>query len=73
VLFLALVIHISWERGLISLQAREADSARAEVDALKTKMKRYADYDEVKRELEILKVRLPSMYYSQCVTSVVVR
>ncbi|KAJ8588870.1 hypothetical protein M405DRAFT_819013 [Rhizopogon salebrosus TDB-379] len=36
-------------------KAREADSARAEVDALKTKMKRYADYDEVKRELEILK------------------
>ncbi|KAG1771726.1 CASP C terminal-domain-containing protein [Suillus occidentalis] len=35
--------------------AREADSARAEVDALKAKLKTYADYDEVKRELEILK------------------
>ncbi|KAG2747372.1 hypothetical protein P692DRAFT_201847755 [Suillus brevipes Sb2] len=35
--------------------AREADSARAEMDALKTKLKTYADYDEVKRELEILK------------------
>ncbi|KIK44901.1 hypothetical protein CY34DRAFT_802255 [Suillus luteus UH-Slu-Lm8-n1] len=39
----------------ISEKAREADSARAEVDALKTKLKTYADYDEVKRELEILK------------------
>ncbi|KAG2150921.1 CASP C terminal-domain-containing protein [Suillus clintonianus] len=39
----------------ISDKAREADSARAEVDALKTKLKTYADYDEVKRELEILK------------------
>ncbi|KAG2747760.1 hypothetical protein P692DRAFT_20736904, partial [Suillus brevipes Sb2] len=36
-------------------QAREADSARAEVHALKTKLQTYADYDEVKRELEILK------------------
>ncbi|KAG2153772.1 CASP C terminal-domain-containing protein [Suillus bovinus] len=39
----------------ISEKAREADSARAEVEALKTKLKTYADYDEVKRELEILK------------------
>ncbi|KAG2055843.1 hypothetical protein BDR06DRAFT_953680 [Suillus hirtellus] len=39
----------------ISEKAREADSARAEVDALKIKLKTYADYDEVKRELEILK------------------
>ncbi|KAG2740726.1 hypothetical protein P692DRAFT_201872184 [Suillus brevipes Sb2] len=31
------------------------DSARAEVDALKTKLKTYADYGEVKREVEILK------------------
>lgn len=30
-------------------------SARAEVGALKTKLKTYADYDEVMRELEILK------------------
>ncbi|OAX40365.1 hypothetical protein K503DRAFT_768625 [Rhizopogon vinicolor AM-OR11-026] len=36
-------------------KAREADSARAEVVALKAKLKTYADYDEVKRELEILK------------------
>ncbi|KAG2119891.1 CASP C terminal-domain-containing protein [Suillus discolor] len=36
-------------------KACEADSARAEVDALKIKLKTYADYDEVKRELEILK------------------
>ncbi|KAG1778275.1 hypothetical protein EV702DRAFT_1196281 [Suillus placidus] len=35
--------------------AREADFARTEVDALKIKLKTYADYDEVKRELEILK------------------
>lgn len=39
----------------ISEKAREADSARAEIDALKAKLKTYADYDEVKRELEILK------------------
>ncbi|KAG1878331.1 CASP C terminal-domain-containing protein [Suillus subluteus] len=39
----------------ISEKAREADTARAGVDALKTKLKTYADYDEVKRELEILK------------------
>ncbi|KAG2106527.1 CASP C terminal-domain-containing protein [Suillus cothurnatus] len=39
----------------VSEKAREADAARAEVDALKTKLKTYADYDEVKRELEILK------------------
>ncbi|KAG1799686.1 CASP C terminal-domain-containing protein [Suillus plorans] len=39
----------------ISEKAREADSARAEVDTLKIKLKTYADYDEVKRELEILK------------------
>ncbi|KAG2738903.1 hypothetical protein P692DRAFT_20674021, partial [Suillus brevipes Sb2] len=31
------------------------DSARAEVDALKTKLETYADYGEVKREVEILK------------------
>ncbi|KAG2336755.1 hypothetical protein BDR05DRAFT_1005591 [Suillus weaverae] len=36
--------------------AREADSAPTEVGALMTKLKTYADYDEVKRELEILKV-----------------
>ncbi|KAG0701321.1 CASP C terminal-domain-containing protein [Suillus ampliporus] len=39
----------------IAEKAREADFARAEVDVLKTKLKTYADYDEVKRELEILK------------------
>ncbi|KAG1729204.1 CASP C terminal-domain-containing protein [Suillus paluster] len=39
----------------ISEKAREADFARAEVDALKAKLKTFADYDEVKRELEILK------------------
>jgi homeobox protein cut-like len=39
----------------VSEKAREADAAHAEVDALKTKLKTYADYDEVKRELEILK------------------
>ncbi|KAG1746186.1 CASP C terminal-domain-containing protein [Suillus lakei] len=39
----------------ISDKAREADFARVEVDTLKTKLKTYADYDEVKRELEILK------------------
>ena len=28
----------------------------AEAESLKTRLKRYADYDEVKRELEIMKV-----------------
>ena len=28
-----------------------------EVDQLKSKVKQYADYDEIKRELEIMKVR----------------
>ncbi len=28
----------------------------AEVDQLKAKIKQYADYDEIKRELEIMKV-----------------
>ncbi|KAG1873979.1 hypothetical protein F4604DRAFT_1925546 [Suillus subluteus] len=31
----------------ISEKARKADAARAEVDALKTKLKTHADYDEV--------------------------
>jgi hypothetical protein len=55
------------------LQAREADSARAEVIALKTKLKTYADYDEVKRELEILKVRIPSTHHCQCLNPMIVR
>ena len=34
-----------------------AVSQVAEVDQLKTRLKQYADYDEIKRELDIMKVR----------------
>lgn len=54
-------------------QAREADSARAEVGALKIKLKTYADYDEVKRELEILKVRFSLVCSSHRVDPMIVR
>lgn len=43
------------------LPGREADSCEirqaSETDAFKQKIKQYSDYDEVKRELEIMKVR----------------
>ncbi|ORY33495.1 putative Golgi vesicle transport-related protein [Naematelia encephala] len=35
--------------------AREIASQAAEIDSLKTRVKQYADYDEIKRELEIMK------------------
>ncbi len=35
---------------------REVQKKAAEVDQLKTKLKQYSDYDEIKRELEIMKV-----------------
>lgn len=38
--------------------SKERDARTAEVDELKQRMKQFADYDEVKRELEIMKVRL---------------
>ncbi|KIK33192.1 hypothetical protein CY34DRAFT_18521 [Suillus luteus UH-Slu-Lm8-n1] len=47
--------RISEKAGVILNEAREAGSVRAKVDALITKLKTYADYNEVKRELEILK------------------
>lgn len=36
---------------------KEKDSKTSEVEELKERVKQYADYDEVKRELEIMKVR----------------
>jgi homeobox protein cut-like len=36
--------------------AREGSNQAAEIDNLRTKVKQYADYDEIKRELEIMKV-----------------
>ena len=41
---------------------REVQKRVAEVEQLKSKLKRYADYDEIKRELEIMKV----CGYAQC-------
>lgn len=45
---------------------REKEARVKEVEGLKERMRQYADYDEVKRELEIMKVRflvLPSFSY----------
>jgi len=36
--------------------ARESANQVAEIDNLRAKVKQYADYDEIKRELEIMKV-----------------
>jgi hypothetical protein len=60
------------ENNMNTTQAREADAAHAEVDALKTKLKTYADYDEVKRELEILKVRISFVCHSHRVDPMIV-
>lgn len=37
-------------------------SQSGEVDQLKQKSKKYSDYDEIKRELEIMKVRLRNLF-----------
>lgn len=36
--------------------ARESANQAAEIDSLRTKVKQFSDYDEIKRELEIMKV-----------------
>lgn len=36
--------------------ARELSNQAAEIENLRTKAKQYSDYDEIKRELEIMKV-----------------
>lgn len=41
--------------------AKETSGLKSEVDSLKNRVKQYADYDEVKRELEIMKVCRPHM------------
>jgi homeobox protein cut-like len=38
---------------------KERDARAVEVDELKARLQQYADYDEVKRELEIMKVSAP--------------
>lgn len=39
---------------------RERDGVTKDLEALREKITLYADYDEIKRELEIMKVRPPS-------------
>lgn len=39
---------------------REINSLKGEKDALREKVQKWSDYDNVKQELEVLKVRLPS-------------
>lgn len=36
--------------------SKSSEAAKAELDTLREKVKQYSDYDEVKRELEIMKV-----------------
>lgn len=36
--------------------ARESANQAAEINSLRTKVKQFSDYDEIKRELEIMKV-----------------
>lgn len=38
--------------------ARESANQATEIDSLRTKVKQFSDYDEIKRELEIMKVGL---------------
>ncbi|KAH8828570.1 CASP C terminal-domain-containing protein [Flagelloscypha sp. PMI_526] len=44
----------AWKRK-VDEAVREASKKASEVDALKTRLKGYSDYDEIKRELEIMK------------------
>lgn len=37
---------------------KDRDARSSEVEELKLRLRQYADYDEVKRELEIMKVRI---------------
>ncbi|KAK5160242.1 hypothetical protein LTR04_004711 [Oleoguttula sp. CCFEE 6159] len=49
-----------WESSLRSLE-RELNMLKNDRDALQDKVRKLADYDDVKRELEVLKVRLVLM------------
>lgn len=42
----------------VDVLERDQQVRDREIDALKDKVRQFADYDEVKRELEIMKVRL---------------
>lgn len=37
----------------------------AEIEQLKQRLKQFGDYDEIKRELEIMKVKNPMLYLSE--------
>lgn len=47
------------EKKRIDDAAREIANQAAEIENLRTKVKQYGDYDELKRELEIMKVSQP--------------
>lgn len=53
----------SLQGNLKSLE-RELASVKGEKDMLKEKIHKYGDYDDIKRELEMLKVRLPFLFLS---------
>jgi len=44
------------QRKAANEATRDLAAQTAKVDSLKTKVKQYSDYDEIKRELEIMKV-----------------
>lgn len=47
------------EKKRIDDAAREIANQAAEIENLRAKVKQYSDYDELKRELEIMKVGAP--------------
>ena len=49
--------------------SRDNIAGEKEITTLKQKLKQYADYDEVKRELEIMKVCLCSRFRDRSLTS----
>ena len=57
--------QIHFASFLLQLYGHTGVSQVAEVDQLKAKVKQYADYDEIKRELEIMKVGLRSLCQSR--------
>jgi homeobox protein cut-like len=44
--------------------SKERETRVKEVDGFKERLKQYADYDEVKRELDIMKVRFSGSHFS---------
>lgn len=44
--------------------SRQLEASAKEIDGYKERLKQYGDYDEIKRELEIMKVRLPFVWSS---------